>query len=102
MAVRYTPVKIAEDRMLRLLVYSLPEAVFAKDTAGQFIFANLKAATLLGVDTPEALIGNTDLDFYPQHQAAKLLAEEQTIVQTGQAVRGEEEQVTDPRSGQMR
>ncbi len=96
------PIGIREDQLLRLLVDSLPESIFAKDVAGRFIWANKSAATLLGVTTPGALIGKTDFDLYPREKATQIREREQAIVRTGQSTEGAEDAAADPITGKVR
>src|SRR5450432_1207949 len=91
---------ISEIDVLRFLVDSMTESIVAKDTASRYLLANRAAAERLGTARPRMLVGKTDFDFYPNEKAAQFLAAEQEIVRTGLMIRGEEEAVPDPVSGE--
>ncbi|RMH49433.1 MAG: PAS domain S-box protein [Bacteroidetes bacterium] len=48
----------SEERWRKLVLLN-PEALFINDTAGRVIYANQAAADLLGLDDPEAVVGQT-------------------------------------------
>ena len=77
--------KLAQKRnLLRALVDTLPEQIFAKDINGTFIFNNISCARNLGTDSPKDVVGKTDFDFLPRERAEQHHAKEQQIMQTGQ------------------
>ena len=58
---------LAEERnLLRTVIDTLPDYIYAKDIQGQFIFCNTATARLMGDTTPDNLIGKSDFDFYPR------------------------------------
>lgn len=72
-----------ELHLLRTLVDLVPDFIYAKDTAGCYLLANMTEAKWLGVESPQALIGKTDFDFYPQHIARQFYENEQRVIQSG-------------------
>ncbi len=67
---------IGQDAMYRAIIQSLPDSLNAKDRQSRFVAANPATARLMGVASPDALIGKTDADFYPEDMA-KLFREEE-------------------------
>jgi PAS domain S-box-containing protein len=92
----------AERNLLRTLIDNLPDCIYAKDAAGRFILGNPALARVMGAATPEALLGKTDFDFYPQDLAAQYDADEQAILQTGQPLLDREEFNLTPTTGETR
>ncbi|HEY3936180.1 MAG TPA: response regulator [Bryobacteraceae bacterium] len=83
---------LAQERnLLRTLIESLPDYIYAKDLEGRFILANSTLAHLVGVEHPEELLGKTDFDFFPEELAAQFRADEQRLQQTGESLIGKEE-----------
>ena len=63
---------IRDDELARALVDCLPDSLFAKDATGRFLWANQSAAALRGADSPVALVGKTDFDFYSHEKASQI------------------------------
>jgi len=73
-----------EQNLLRTLIDNLPDYIFVKDTESRFIINNVAHMHVLGVRTPEEVIGKTDFDFFPQELAEQYYADEQELIQSGQ------------------
>src|SRR5437867_1579910 len=58
-----------ERNLLRTLIDNLPDLVYVKDTRRRLLIANKRLAEVLGVSSPEELIGKTVFDFYPEEVA---------------------------------
>ena len=82
---------INERNLLRLLIDNMPDVIYVKDRDSRFILANQCAATCMGVQSPEDLIGKTDLDFYPDEYGKLYYADEQEVIQTGEPLINKEE-----------
>jgi PAS domain S-box-containing protein len=91
-----------ERNLLRTLINNLPDYIYVKDTAGRFLIGNIAVAQLMGAATPEALMGQTDFDFYPVGLANGYYADEQAVIESGQPLIDREETVIDQRTGQKR
>jgi PAS domain S-box-containing protein len=78
-------------RLLRTLMDTLPDQIFAKDINGTFIFSNINCARNLGVESPKDVVGKTDFDFFSREQAEQHRAKELQIMQTGQLLSQEEQ-----------
>ena len=87
---------LAHERSLyRALTDDLPDALFAKDSEGRFMVANMTFARNLGVKSTEELIGKTDFDFFPEERATQFRAVEQAIMQSDKSVINESQVVID-------
>ncbi len=76
---------LAEERkLLRTLIDNLPDYIFVKDTKSRFIINNTAHMRVLGMATPEEVVGKTDFDFFPQELAEQYYADEQEIIRSGQ------------------
>ena len=64
---------LARDRnLLRTIIDDLPDCIYVKDRQGRFLVANLATARIMGVATPDDLLGKSDADFYPPELAARV------------------------------
>jgi sigma-B regulation protein RsbU (phosphoserine phosphatase) len=69
-----------ERRLLRTLIDNLPDAIYAKDTAGRKTLANLADLKNLHFKTEAETIGKTDFDLFPRELAEKLNADDQKVI----------------------
>ncbi|MBC7811046.1 MAG: PAS domain-containing protein [Burkholderiales bacterium] len=86
---------LAERNLLRILIDTLPAFVYVKDRESRFLIGNTAVAKVMGAAGPEALIGRTDFDFYPNDIASLFYADDQYIVQTGSSIINKEEPARD-------
>lgn len=91
----------SERNLMRTLIDSVPDNVFAKDADSKFLLANQSVARTMGT-TPEKLLGKTDFDFFPQDMAQSFFSDEQRIVQTGEPLLDLVEPAVDQETGQHR
>jgi len=78
---------LARDRnLLRTIIDDLPDCIYVKDRQGRFLAANLATARIMGVATPDDLLGKSDADFYPPDLAAQYRADEEDLLSSGQPV----------------
>lgn len=75
-----------ERGLLRTLIDNMPDHIYVKDRNGRFIIANDAAAQGIGVTSPQALVGKSDLDFYPTDCGRRFYTDEQNILQSGQPI----------------
>src|SRR4051812_25282201 len=68
----------------------LPAFIYAKDAHSRFTACNKLVANRMGVN-PDDLIGKTDFDFFPREMAEKFFADEQALIQSGEALNDMEE-----------
>lgn len=73
-----------EGGILRTIIDNMPDHIYAKDRNGRFIVGNKAAAVgIFGVPDPQALIGKSDLDFYPIECGQRFFTDEQQIIRSG-------------------
>ena len=70
---------LRERNLLRTLIDNLPDFIYVKDAERRFITANPAVARLMGVKSPDDLIGKRDEDFYPERAAAQFKADEEKV-----------------------
>ncbi len=85
-----------ERNLLRTLIDHLPDFIYVKDTQRRFLIANKSLAELLGVASPEELIGKTVFDFYPEEVARACDESDQAVLRSGHPHTNLEEAVYDP------
>lgn len=75
---------LAEERnLLRTVIDTIPDVIFAKDRNHRFILRNSTLGHSGDVD-PQSCLGKTDFDYFPPAAAAAFQAEEEAIFRTGQ------------------
>jgi two-component system, sensor histidine kinase and response regulator len=87
---------VREHNLLRTLIDNLPDLVYVKDTQRRFLIANKRLAEVLGVSSPEELIGKTVFDFYPEEIARGCDESDQAVLRTGHPLINFEEALYDP------
>jgi two-component system cell cycle sensor histidine kinase/response regulator CckA len=91
----------AERNLLRTLIDNMPDFIYVKDRESRFLVGNIAVARLMGVATPDGLLGNRDFDFYPEELAARYYAGDQEVMATGEPLIAREEPGADS-EGNMR
>ena len=84
-----------ERNLLRTLIDSIPDLIYAKDIHGKFSLANLALAKLTGQSSPENLIGRDEFDTAPDEIAAQFLSVEKEIRRTGKPILNHIEKTVD-------
>ena len=80
---------LAHERdLLQALMDNLPDFIYFKDAESRFTRINRALARHLGLPNPEAAIGKSDADFFPQHEARQKLVDEQRLLATGKPILG--------------
>lgn len=69
------------------------DTIYFKDKDSKFIWNNYVHAKQLGVETPDELVGKTDMDFFPVEFAQKARQVEMEIMRTGIPVLNIEEEL---------
>jgi len=93
--------QVNERNMLRALIDNMPYFMYVKDIQSRFVVANRYLARVVGVDTPEALQGKTDFDYYPLELANAFYEDEQRVILSGQPLHNREEKVRDIDGNEM-
>lgn len=70
-------------QLLQLLIDSVPDYLFVKDSHGRFVVANRVVAQDLGL-TAADLIGKTDFDIHPRNIAQKFVDDDQRVIAAGE------------------
>jgi two-component system, sensor histidine kinase and response regulator len=84
--------QLAQERnLLRTLIDNLPDYIYVKDDHCRFMIANVAQLDVLGESNPEAVIGKTDLDYFPTAYASQSMSMEQEILRTGELLVNHEE-----------
>ncbi|MEM7531097.1 MAG: PAS domain S-box protein [Chloroflexota bacterium] len=75
---------VLEDMTKTDLIYtvmeSLPDGICVKDLDCRILITNEAFATLVGADTKDELIGQTDMDLFAKHTAEEHIEEEQAVL----------------------
>ncbi len=79
-----------ERRLLRTLIDNLPDAIYAKDTAGRKTLANPADLKNLHLKTEAETIGKTDFDLFPREHAERLHADDQKVIEGHSVINREE------------
>ncbi len=81
---------LAEERnLLRTMTDTLPDFISVKDVESRFLLVNRAYADFLG-QRPTDLIGKTVRDVFPRELAAQYIADDQTVLQSGQPILNQE------------
>lgn len=82
---------IEENRhYLRAVLDNFPFLVWLKDPEGRFLIVNKPFAQACGLTSPEALIGKTDLDIWPQDLAELYRNDDRQVLNSGNSKNVEE------------
>jgi diguanylate cyclase (GGDEF)-like protein/PAS domain S-box-containing protein len=80
-----------EHLLMRTLIDTIPDQIFAHDRDCRFILNNLSDARVLGIDDPSTLRGKSDLDFYPPEFAERFQANDREVMENDRPIRIDEE-----------
>jgi PAS domain S-box-containing protein len=80
-----------ERNLMRTLIDTVPDIVYAKDCEGRFLLANASLAQVMGAKHSEELLGKTDFDFYPKEMAQAFFSEDQSVIASGSPLVNREE-----------
>lgn len=81
------------EQTWRLLIDALPGRVFWKDTDSRYMGCNRAFAIAAKLEGPEDIVGKTDYDLIKKDIAESLIREDQSVMQTKQAMHGIEERL---------
>ncbi len=85
---------LAQERtLLRTLIDTLPDYIYAKDEASRFILNNRAHVRLLRARHPSDVYGKTDYDIFPRELADRYYEDEQAVIRSGIALVNREESV---------
>ncbi len=72
-----------ERNLLRTLIDTIPDSVYAKDLQGNFVFTNKGCANDIGLSSPKNMTGKCDFNYIPEEIARVYYDEEQKVINTG-------------------
>ncbi|MEM8610335.1 MAG: ATP-binding protein, partial [Myxococcota bacterium] len=94
-AATYAAASVEEQRrLLRAIIDTVPDHIYAKDLHGRTTLRNLASARALGYDDPEDGLGASDVEApILRDVAAQVLGDDLRVVQTGEALVNKEEPI---------
>jgi sigma-B regulation protein RsbU (phosphoserine phosphatase) len=85
--VRRIEEKLTQERsLLRTIIDHLPSRVFVKDRAGRYILNNRAHQRMIGVESQEAALGHTILDFHNDARGERSMVEDHRVLIGGPAI----------------
>jgi PAS domain S-box-containing protein len=79
--------ELARERdLLRMIIDSLPDFIYVKDSKSRFLMGNSACARALGASDPDEIVGKTDFDFSTKDSAERYFANEQAVMRSGQTL----------------
>lgn len=84
-----------ELAMLRAVIASLPDLIYAKDRRSRFLLANQGTADVMGAASGAELVGKSDFDYFAPDTAAGFYQDEQKVIETGQPLVSQDEHFRD-------
>ncbi len=92
-AIRYAIKRAEADRrlqeertLLRDVIDNLPDSIYVKDADGRYLLDNSAHMRQVGAASLEDVIGKHTSDFFPPEVAAKFLADDESVVRTGEPI----------------
>jgi two-component system sensor kinase FixL len=82
-----------EEYLLNVLMETIPDTIYFKDSESRFIKVNKSQSKFLGLEKPEDAVGKTDFDFFDPEHSQAALADEQRIIQSKEPVLGKVEKI---------
>lgn len=83
-----------DSAILHVLMDTLPDRIYFKDTASRIVRNNAAHARSLGAQSPGECVGKTDFDFFSREHAELARLDEQEIIRTGGAIIAKIERLT--------
>ncbi|MEW6193596.1 MAG: PAS domain-containing protein [Bacteroidota bacterium] len=80
-----------ERLLMRTVINNIPDAIYAKDISCRKTLANKTDLENMGCEKEEDALGKTDFDYFPKEVAETFFADDQTVIQKGEAVINREE-----------
>jgi PAS domain S-box-containing protein len=83
-----------ERDLLRILLDNIPDYIYFKDADHRFVRINKALAVRFGLESPEAAVGRSDAEFFDVSTSARLKADNERILMSGEPFIGELQQFT--------
>ncbi len=88
---------LKERDLLQALMESVPDYIYFKDARAHYVRCNVALATdLLGMASPQDVIGKTDFDFFPEPVAQARYDADREILSSGTSVMAQEVEISTP------
>jgi PAS domain S-box-containing protein len=84
-----------ERNLLRTLIDNIPDQIYVKDTAYRKTIANVADVHNIGFHSEAEVLGKDDFELFPKELAEGFVADDRTVIQTGQPVINREEYLID-------
>ncbi|MGI9517471.1 MAG: response regulator [Pirellulaceae bacterium] len=84
-----------ERDMLQTIMDNLPDFIYVKDIDGRYVVINDAVRKILGAATIGDVVGKANYDFLPEDQASAERADDDLVIQTGEALIEREECMKD-------
>ena len=82
-----------DSEILRSLMETIPDRIYFKDLESRFVCVNTAQAEWLGAESPAAMVGKTDFDYFAPTHAELARQTELEIIRTGRASVGQIERL---------
>ena len=82
--------KLQALQLLQSIADTSTDAIYAKDQDGRFLLFNREAGRAAGMP-PDAVLGQSECDIYPDAQAVRMRAADRGVIESGQVVTYENE-----------
>ena len=82
-----------QSELLASLMNNIPDSIYFKDRKNRFVLVNKTKAEHSQVK-PDFMIGKTDFQFLPKHQAVQSSKDDNKILRTGKPIINKEERIT--------
>lgn len=86
--------KLKQSSLMKHLMDNIRDNIYFMDREGHIILINKEGAKWLGFDSPDEVVGKTDLDIFTNEHGRDAYEDEQRIMETGIPVLGKEEKET--------
>lgn len=86
--------RLEDKSLMQRLMDNIQDNVYVMDRGGHIVFINKAGAKWLGFNSPEDVIGKTDLDIFTNEHGRAAFEDEQRIIETGEPILGIEEKET--------
>jgi PAS domain S-box-containing protein len=83
-------------QLLNTIIDTSRDLIYVKDTQSRFLVASQAVVRLMGLTSPQELLGKNDYDFFPYELAHKYFTDEQKILASGEALIDIEESASYP------
>ena len=90
-----------ERNVLHALIDNIPDFMYVKDLESRFMVANPHLASVVGVTTPEEMVGKSDFDYFSPELATGFYEDEQKVIRSGLPLYNREEKGIDSEGNEV-